>query len=96
MQNFLGKDSFNWWLGVVEGRDDPLNLGRVQVRLFGWHTDNVNDIPSSDLPWAQPAWSPNMTMTSGAPLPGDFVFGFFTDGGSSQSPVMLAVFPTSA
>ena len=52
MQNFLGKDGFNWFMGVVESRDDPLNLGRCQIRIFGFHTDNIQEIPTSDLPWA--------------------------------------------
>ena len=33
--NFLGMDGFYWWLGVVENRNDPLKIGRVQVRIFG-------------------------------------------------------------
>jgi len=93
MNNFLGKDGFSWWMGVVESRDDPLNLGRCQVRIFGYHTDNVQDIPTDHLPWALPGWSPNSFWTSSAPLPGDFVFGFFVDGVSGQSPMMLSVFP---
>jgi hypothetical protein len=41
MNNFIGKDGFHWWLGVVEDRTDPLGLGRVRVRMFGHHTDNL-------------------------------------------------------
>lgn len=93
MNNFIGKDGFFWWLGVVEGRDDPLNLGRVQVRLFGHHTDNLNELPVSDLPWALPAVSPNSTMLNASPIVGDYVFGFFTDGQASQAPIILGVFP---
>ena len=40
-ENFIGKDGFIWWLGVVERRDDPLKLGRHKVRIFGWHTDEI-------------------------------------------------------
>ena len=93
MQNFLGKDSFNWFMGVVESRDYPLNLGRCRVRIFGHHTDNKQEIPTDSLSWALPGFSPNSGWMSSTPIVGDFVFGFFTDGGSSQSPVMLAVFP---
>ena len=39
MNNFIGKDGFNWWVGVVENRMDPLKLGRCQVRIFGYHTE---------------------------------------------------------
>jgi hypothetical protein len=93
MQNFIGKDGFNWWMGVVESREDPLHLGRVQVRIFGWHTENMQEMPAEDLPWATPAISPNATMTNGTPLVGDFAFGFFSDGQSGQAPVILGVFP---
>ena len=34
-------DKFNWWFGVVEDRNDPLKLGRVRVRCYGWHTDDL-------------------------------------------------------
>lgn len=93
MENFLGKDGFNWWMGVVESRDDPLNLGRCQVRIFGHHTDNVEEIPTDDLAWALPGYSPNSGWVSSTPIKGDYVFGFFSDGASAQSPMMLAVFP---
>jgi hypothetical protein len=93
MNNFLGKDGFSWWMGVVESRDDPLNLGRCQVRIFGMHTDNKQDIPTESLPWALPGWSPNSAWVSSSPIVGDYVFGFFVDGASNQSPMLLAVFP---
>ena len=49
----LGED-FIWWYGVVEDRADPLELGRVRVRCYGWHTDDLKEIPTDSLPWAQP------------------------------------------
>ena len=51
-QNKLGHDNFIWWIGVVEDRIDPLNLGRCKVRIFGSHTENLQLIPTSSLPWA--------------------------------------------
>ena len=53
-QDFLGLNNFVWWFGVVENRLDPLELGRCQVRCFGWHTDDVNQLPIDKLPWAHP------------------------------------------
>ena len=41
MQNFLGRDGFIWFTGVVEDRDDPDKLGRVRVRCVGYHTNDV-------------------------------------------------------
>ena len=93
MQNFTGKDGFNWWTGVVENNADPLNLGRVQVRIFGWHTANKMLIPTSDLPWALPVNSPNSSMSAAVPLVGDWCFGFFCDGMSGQAPILIGVFP---
>ena len=49
------KGKFEWFFGVVEDRNDPLQLGRVRVRAFGYHSgDSVNDLPLDQLPWAQP------------------------------------------
>ena len=93
MNNFIGKDGFFWWLGVVEDRDDPLGLGRVRVRMFGHHTDNKEELPTEGLSWALPCLPPNGSMTDGTPVIGDYAFGFFTDGSSSQSPVIIGVFP---
>ena len=49
---FMGLDGFVWFVGVVESRQDPAKLGRVQVRCLGFHTENLNLIPSEELPWA--------------------------------------------
>ena len=43
MAYFMGKEGFIWWQGVVEDREDPLMLGRVRVRVLGYHTDNKDD-----------------------------------------------------
>ena len=52
MQNFMGMDGFIWFVGVVEDREDPSQLGRVRVRCVGYHTDDKSKIPTADLPWA--------------------------------------------
>jgi len=93
MNNYIGKDGFNWWLGVVEEVKDPLSLGRCQVRIFGWHTSNKKMIPTDKLPWALPMNSPNSSMTAAAPVIGDYAFGFFSDGMSGQAPYMIGIFP---
>jgi len=92
-KNFLGLEGFVWFIGVVENRQDPLYLGRCQVRIFGWHTDDLTQIPSADLPWAQPMMATNASNTTNAPKEGDMVIGFFTDGESGQMPVYLGVLP---
>ena len=93
MNNFLGKDGFNWWYGVVEDNADPLKTGRVRVRIFGYHTDNLQELPTKDLPWAQPSLSPSNSKTFSPPRLGDYVMGFFSDGESAQAPVIMGVFP---
>jgi len=92
-QNKLGHDNFIWWIGVVEDRFDPLNLGRCRVRIFGAHTSELQLIPTSSLPWATPLYPVNDSRSFSTPMEGDYVFGFFLDGESSQAPAMLGVFP---
>jgi hypothetical protein len=91
-KNFAGNDGFVWWIGVVENRQDPLKLGRCQVRFFGIHSDSLADIPSSSLPWAMPVHSLN-THEFTTPKETDVVFGFFADGGSKQLPIMVGIIP---
>ena len=54
VNNFAGLNGFVWWVGEVVNNADPLGIGRCQVRIFGWHTDNTSQLPSDDLPWAMP------------------------------------------
>lgn len=92
-ENRLGHDGFVWWIGVVEDRQDPINLGRCRVRIFGSHTDNLQKIPTSHLPWAQALYPVNDSRSFGTPMENDYVFGFFADGMAKQAPVMMGVFP---
>lgn len=91
-KDYIGEDGFHWWFGVVENRNDPLLLGRCQVRIFGTHTAELSDIPSEDLPWALPVQALN-NQTFSTPKEGDYVFGFFIDGSYSQKPVMMGIVP---
>jgi len=92
-KNFIGQDGFQWWIGVVEDRNDPEKLGRCRVRIFGIHTDDIVAIPSEDLPWAIPVYSVNNNDSFSAPREGEYVVGFFLDGSFSQSPAILGVLP---
>lgn len=93
MKNFLGKDGFTWWVGIVETRVDPLGLGRCQCRIFGWHSTNVSELPTDELPWATPMYPINNSKSFSAPSIGDWVVGFFMDGESAQAPIMMGVLP---
>lgn len=93
MNNFIGKDGFYWWVGVVENNvGDPLGLGRCKVRIFGWHSDNLQEMPTEELPWAQILLSPSSAISSSSIREGDYVIGFFQDGMSAQAPVIFGVY----
>jgi Gp5 N-terminal OB domain len=91
-KNFIGLEGFIWWIGVVEDRNDPEQLGRVRVRCFGWHTDQKELIPTDALPWAHPVIPVNNPNTY-TPKEGDMVFGFFIDGNNAQNPAIMGVLP---
>jgi hypothetical protein len=91
--NFIGLDRFIWWVGVVEGRDDPLATGRAQVRIFGWHTEDKSALPTKYLPWAHPMLPVNSPNTFSKPRINDWVVGFFMDGESGQFPIMMGILP---
>tara|TARA_Y100000310_G_C20666799_1_gene807975 strand:- start:1198 stop:2616 length:1419 start_codon:yes stop_codon:yes gene_type:complete len=91
----MGKDGFVWWQGVVENRNDPLQLGRCRVRILGWHTENKQSIPTNTLPWAHPLQPITSAAMNGigetplGPVEGTWVMGFFRDGEDAQEPVMM-------
>jgi len=96
---FMGLDGFVWFTGVVENRNDPAKLGRVQVRCLGYHTEDLNDIPSEDLPWAHvmhPVTDPSMQGMGNTPsflTEGSWVIGFFRDANERQQPVIMGSLP---
>lgn len=94
MNMFSGRDGLCWWQGIIEAVNDPEALGRVRVRIFGYHSDDRAKIPTDNLPWA----SPLMPITSASiagigqsptgALPGTWVMGFFRDGENAQDPII--------
>jgi len=95
MAQFMGKDGFVWWQGVVEDRHDPLYLGRCKVRILGWHSENKNDQPTVSLPWAYPvapitsASQTGVGSTPLGPVEGTWVLGFYRDGDAGQEPLFF-------
>ncbi|MCX8008109.1 MAG: hypothetical protein N3A54_00220 [Patescibacteria group bacterium] len=95
VSNFLGYEQFIWFVGVVENREDPEKLGRVQVRIFGHHTENKENIPTKELHWAwviQPISSAAINGIGEFDLgvvEGSWVIGFFADSTSCQIPVIF-------
>ena len=97
--NFLGRNGFIWFNGVVEDRQDPQKLGRLRVRCVGIHTDNKDDLPTSDLPWSQlihPITSSGISGLGSSPgfvVEGTWVFGYFRDGYNMQEPMIMGTLP---
>ena len=87
-------DSFRWFIGTVVSINDPLKMGRVKVRVFGIHTEDLNLIKEADLPWCQtivPTTEdgvPGLGRTVGIKQ-GAQVVGFFADGKMSQTPIVM-------
>ena len=98
-KHFMGADGFVWFTGVVEDRNDPASLGRVRVRCLGFHTDDLNDIPTKDLPWAHVMHSvsnPSMQGLGHTPsflVEGTWVVGFFLDAIEKQQPMIIGSLP---
>ena len=96
---FMGIDGFIWFVGVVEDRQDPDKLGRVRVRCLGFHTENITDLPTADLPWAHimhPVTDPSMHGLGNTPafmVEGSWVIGFFRDAAEKQYPVIIGTLP---
>jgi uncharacterized protein (TIGR02594 family) len=98
MKNFLGRNNFTWFLGVVEDRLDPAELGRVRVRCLGWHTEDTSQVSTGDLPWAVVMSPTTSASNSGVGqthgiVEGTWVIGFFMDGERAQEPVIMGTIP---
>jgi hypothetical protein len=99
--NFVGKDGFYWWVGEVEDNEDPMELGRVRVRVLGYYTNvrggTTADLPTENLPWATvlqhtcQAGNDGQGESSGQLQPGAIVMGFFMDGENAQMPIVIGV-----
>lgn len=89
---FINKNA-GFWVGIVEDRQDPEQLGRVRVRVIGFHPENKADVPTESLPWATvllPVTSSPQTAPVGL-VEGSTVCGFFLDGTSAQQPMVIGI-----
>jgi hypothetical protein len=83
-----------FYTGCVENRDDPLKLGRCQVRIVGLHTEDKTRLPTKDLPWAFPVMPITSAGISGigatpiGPVEGSWVLIMFMDP-DEQLPIMM-------
>lgn len=91
--DFMGMGMI-WGIGVIEDINDPMKLGRVRVRVHGWHTDDKQDIPTKSLPWALVMQPTTSAATSGIGINPNMVNGtwcvlFFRDGTTGQDPIIM-------
>ena len=97
-KNFLGRNGFIWFTGVVEDRLDPQYTGRVRVRCIGYHTQDKAKLPTADLPWATvvlPTTAAGISGLGSSPsafVEGSWVFGYFRDE-DLQEPIVLGSLP---
>ena len=109
---FLGKNGFQWWIGQIVPQENwEQNIGpgptdtleeqkgfgfRYKVRIMGYHTAALKELPDEQLPWAT-VMLPVTAGVSGGGVSspnlrqGDFVYGFFMDGEDAQQPVIMGV-----
>lgn len=98
MNNEFGFGQFHWFMGEVVDIKDPLESGRVKVKVFGKHTAE-NEISAEKLPWAIVANSTDSASTSEigtlphALIVGSQIVGFYVDGKANNVPMVLFSFP---
>ena len=97
--NFVGKDGFRWFIGIVakdikRSYDDGSGY-KVKVRIIGYHPDSSSILSDDELPWAHVlvplnfGSGENGTGLSFNPRGSEHVIGFFLDGDNGQQPVII-------
>lgn len=98
--DYISKNTFVWWQGVVEDVMDPMKAGRVRVRVVGFHNPSKDELATEDLPWALPIMPVTSASTTGIGhsstglVPGSVVIGFFRDGPLAQQPIIFGSVPS--
>lgn len=77
-------DSFIPFFGEVEDVNDPKKIGRIRVRVKGYHSDNTAMIPTNYLQWFSCIVSNSTSLNGRGHSPtgyenGSTVFGYFLD-----------------
>jgi hypothetical protein len=92
-------DNTRWFIATVIDASPPYGFeGRVKIRVHGLHDKSTRNIPQVDLPWAQcvvPTTEGGISGIGRIPQlqSGALVFGFFMDGISSQTPIVVGSMP---
>ena len=89
-------DTTRWFIGtVIRNTGDPLDLGRLKVRIVGVH--DHPEITDADLPWASiviPTTEVGVIHGRGPRIGvGAQVVGIFLDGPQSQQPLVIGSIP---
>ena len=82
------KPDNNHWTGIVINNNDPDQLGRCQIKIYGYY----DDLATNNIPWAIPD-IPSMASTKGnfvIPELNTIVRGYF-DNGDDSKPVYTSV-----
>jgi len=93
--NFIGRDSFRWFTGIVTKYKNTENGYRAKVRIIGHHPDSSSIVKDEDLPWAHVLVPLNFGAGEGGsgisfnPRGSEAVIGFFMDGDDGQQPVII-------
>lgn len=93
--NFIGRDSFRWFTGIVTKYKNTENGYRVKVRIIGHHPDDASIVKDEELPWAHVLVPLNFGAGEGGagvsfnPRGSETVIGFFMDGDDGQQPVVI-------
>ncbi len=88
----------HWFTAVVENINDPLSAGRAQIRCFEYHSSDMQELPTADLPWAFPVMPITSAGIGGVGTSptgiqvGSWVLGFFRDP-DYQDPVIIGCVP---
>ena len=82
-----------FFLGVVEDNNDPAQLNRVRVRIFGKHAEDLTLLPTNSLPWYNVVMPVTSASTSGVGqtiglVQGSWVFGTFTDENQQEALIL--------
>lgn len=86
--------NMEWFIGVVEDLNDPEKMDRVRVRVYGYHTEKKDYLPTDKLQWSvvlDPTTSASVSGVgeSNGLMKGSWVVGFFMDGKDMQQPAIM-------
>ncbi len=92
----MGEEGFRWFLGIVEDIVDPMQLGRVKVRILNEYDEGIE---TGDIEWAHvmlPTTSGTVQGVGDTPClsVGSNVIGFFLDSQEKQLMMILGSYPT--